>query len=60
MHRLGKCHSGIWTGIRIMGELIALDRIASNEHIINARTGVRQVQPMEIAFEARAPANSSP
>lgn len=59
MHKLGKCHSGIWTGIRIMGELIALDCIASNEHIINARIGVRQVQPVEIAFEARAPVNNS-
>lgn len=58
MHRLGKCHSGIRTDIRIKGELIALDCIASNERIINARIGVRRVQPMEIAFEDRAPANS--
>lgn len=32
-------------------ELIALDCVASNEHIRNARTGVRQVQTVEIAFE---------
>ena len=58
MHELGKCRSGIGTGIRIMGELIALECIASNKHIINARIGIRQMQPVEIAFEAEAPANN--
>lgn len=48
VHKLGRA--------TVTGELIALDCVASIRHIINARSGVREV---EIASEAKAPANSS-
>lgn len=40
-----------------MGELIASCCIASNKHVINARTGVRRVQPVQTAFEGGVPVN---